>query len=685
MSRTPDLPTRQLRFAPEDAPDSGLEWLLTNGIGGYASGPVHGGLTRRYHGPLVAALAGGLGRVLCLSHLGVSVQVGGRWIVLDHERLPDGDRPSEDARLESFGLEGGLPHWRYAVGDGTVDKRVVMAFGENTTRVHFTVTGLDPGRIRVRPAFQVRPHEGAVAAAPAIPRRLTAERGGVEIDPGDSLPLIRWWIEGGSIESCLDRSELLPVSYPIERARGYDYRGEIWTPGFLDITPDAGAAAFTVSTESWDTIRARSAIDELARERARREALLETAGHPADRFMAELVIAADQFITLPIGRTAEVARARAAGDEPRTIIAGYHWFTDWGRDTMISLEGLTLSTGRAREAGCILRTFAHYMRDGLIPNLFPEGEESGLYHTADATLWFFHALHRYLVRTGDAATLTALLPTLVEIAEHHLAGTRFGIGVDERDGLLRQGADGYQLTWMDAKVGDWVVTPRRGKAVEINALWYNAQRLLGRWLAETGRGREANRWLDYAGRTAQAFNARFWNAAGGCLYDVVDGEQGDDPACRPNQIFAIALDYPVLDSARWRPVFDAVERRLLTPCGLRSLEPGHADYQPRYDGDLHARDAAYHQGTIWAWLIGPFADACRRVHPDDPDRVRALLAEFPRELSRAGVGTLSEIFDAEAPFSARGCIAQAWSIAEVLRVTESLIRPTPDVDSSGRG
>jgi glycogen debranching enzyme len=233
---------------------------------------------------------------------------------------------------------------------------------------------------------------------------------------------------------------------------------------------------------------------------------------------------------------------------------------------------------------------------------------------------------------------------------------------------------------MDAKVGDWVVTPRRGKAVEINALWYNAQRLLGRWLTETGHGPEADRWLDHARRTARSFNERFWNDAGGCLYDVVDGEQGDDPACRPNQILAISLDYPVLDAPRWRPVFDTVERRLLTPCGLRSLEPAHADYRPRYDGDLHARDAAYHQGTVWAWLIGPFADACRRVHPDDPDRTRDLLAEFPRELSRAGVGTLSEIFDAEPPFSPRGCVAQAWSIAEVLRVTESLARPMSGVD-----
>jgi predicted glycogen debranching enzyme len=355
------------------------------------------------------------------------------------------------------------------------------------------------------------------------------------------------------------------------------------------------------------------------------------------------------------------------GEEARSIIAGYHWFTEWGRDTMISLEGLTLVTGRPTDAGWILRTFAEYVRDGLLPNLFPEGDSEGLYHTADATLWFFHAIDRYVETSGDRGILESLLPRLVEIVEHHLKGTHFGIGVDERDGLLRQGAPGYALTWMDAKIGDWVVTPRRGKAVEINALWYNALRLLQAWIRE-GPGDAAAGWVEeHAARAHRSFNARFWYEPGGYLYDIVDGESGDDDACRPNQILAFSLRYPVLDSARWLPVLEVVRRELLTPVGLRSLSPSHPEYKARYDGDLRARDAAYHQGTVWAWLIGPFVDAWLRVHPDDRAGARRLLDGLIDHLGQAGVGSVSEVFDAEAPFTPRGCIAQAWSVAEVIR------------------
>jgi predicted glycogen debranching enzyme len=382
---------------------------------------------------------------------------------------------------------------------------------------------------------------------------------------------------------------------------------------------------------------------------------------------AELVLAADQFIITPAGRIEEAARARAMGDEVRTVIAGYHWFTDWGRDTMISLEGLTLCTGRQREAGYILRTFGHYVRDGLIPNMFPEGTKEGLYHTADGTLWFFHAIHRYLRNTDDRSTLRQLLPKLKSIVEHHLAGTRFGIGVDPADGLLRQGEEGYQLTWMDAKVDDWVVTPRRGKAVEINALWYNALRLLAEWLREEG-DPSAPQLEDHAERARESFNQRFWFAEGGHLYDVIDGEHGSDPACRPNQIIAISLDHPVLDRKYWQPVFDVVRARLLTPVGLRSLAPGHRDYKAQYYGDLRARDAAYHQGTVWGWLAGPMVDAWLKIHPDDKAGARkAVLEGFAQHLDDGGIGTLSEIFDAESPYTPRGCMAQAWSVAEVLR------------------
>ena len=334
---------------------------------------------------------------------------------------------------------------------------------------------------------------------------------------------------------------------------------------------------------------------------------------------------------------------------------------------MISLEGLTLATGRTAEAGYILRMFARHVRDGLIPNMFPEGEKDGLYHTADATLWFFHALDRYLAATDDRPTLKLLLPILRDIVEHHLRGTRFGIGVDPADGLLRQGAEGYQLTWMDAKVDDWVVTPRRGKAVEINALWYNALCLLAGWLAEE-QGEDASRELRQHAEAARAsFNRRFWYDDGGYLYDIVDGEHGDDPACRPNQLFAISLTHPVLDRERWEPVLGVVRERLLTPVGLRSLAPGHPDYKSHYFGDLRSRDAAYHQGTVWGWLAGPFVDAWLKVYPDDRAGARQALSGFEAHLGEACLGTISEIFDAEPPYTPRGCVAQAWSVAEVLR------------------
>ena len=334
---------------------------------------------------------------------------------------------------------------------------------------------------------------------------------------------------------------------------------------------------------------------------------------------------------------------------------------------MISLEGLTLCTGRHREAGSILRTFAEYVRDGLLPNMFPDGSNEGLYHTADATLWFFHAVDRYVHATDDRYTLRRLYPVLRDIVAHHERGTRFGIGVDPADGLLRQGAEGYQLTWMDAKVDGWVVTPRRGKAVEINALWYNALCLLEGWTRELEGDAAATPLAARASRVRRAFNERFWHAERGYLLDVVDGPEGDSAEFRPNQLLAISLRHPVLDAERWAPVLQACHDRLLTPVGLRSLAPNSAEYKARYFGDLRTRDAAYHQGTVWAWLIGPWVDAWLRVHPDDRAGARRFLDGLVAHLDDFGVGSVAEIFDAEAPYTPRGCIAQAWSVAELLR------------------
>jgi predicted glycogen debranching enzyme len=650
------------------------EWLVTNGLGGYASTTIAGIVTRRYHGLLVASLPAPIGRLVMLNHLIERVRLPDRrtaWLGDELEIVgatPDSGVP----HLIEFRLELGLPVWTYDVDGAVIEKRVVMPHEQNSVHVTYRLAGGSAVRLLLRPSIQFRSYEAPVTEPATETYHVNASGGRYEVSGGPELPCLRLLIHGQHAALTLDERQVLTVPYEMERRRGYEAVGSLWSPGYFraDLAPGANVT-LVASTEDWETIQALGPADADNAEFERRRRLLTIGGSIVDdSFAAELVLAADQFIVTPAGRIEEAARARAAGEEVRTVIAGYHWFTDWGRDTMISLEGLTLSTHRYREASYILRTFGHYVRDGLIPNMFPDGARDGLYHTADATLWFFHAIHRYLRRTGDSELVHHLLPKLREIVQQHVNGTRFGISVDPADGLLRQGQDGYQLTWMDAKVDDWVVTPRRGKAVEINALWYNALKLLEEWTREFGGG-QSERFGAHAERARTSFNERFWDEAGGYLYDVIDGEKGEtDPACRPNQILAVSLDYPVLAEHRWKPVVDVVKRRLLTPFGLRTLAQGHPDYKSKYYGDLRARDAAYHQGTVWAWLIGPFVDAWLRVHPEDVDGARSMLDGFRNHLSEAAVGSISEIFDAESPYTPRGCIAQAWSVAEVLRCVE---------------
>jgi predicted glycogen debranching enzyme len=648
------------------------EWLVTNGLGGYASGTVAGVATRRYHGLLIAALPNPLGRCMMLNHVweqlrlpdGTTVYLGGEELADRSLALPGGKY------LTEFRLETGLPVWTYEVQGYVLEKHVLLPHMQNTAYVTYRlVAGAGTVRLKVRPAVHFRSHDAPVSDLHALPYTLTAVENRLELAAPSNMPPLRLWVYGQRASFTMEGRKLPEILYRVEESRGYAARGDLWSPGHFRADLRRGAdATIVASTESWERVFALGPPDALAAETERRRRLLLRA-EPAARggVPAKLVMAADQFLITPSGRVEDEARARAAGDEVRTVIAGYHWFTDWGRDTMISLEGLTLSTGRAVEAKYILRTFTYYIRDGLIPNLFPEGQKQGLYHTADATLWFFHAIARYVEYTGDRETLRLLIPKLQDIVEHHLRGTRFGIHVDPHDGLLSQGAEGYQLTWMDAKVGDWVVTPRRGKAVEINALWYNALCLLEQWVREEQGDARARPYADQARRARESFNRRFWYAAGGYLYDVVDGEQGDNASCRPNQVFAISLPHPVLEPERWRPVLDVVQERLLTPVGLRSLAPGSPDYKPTYYGDLRSRDAAYHQGTVWAWLIGAFVDAWLKVHPGDARRARQFLDGFVPHLGEACIGSVSEVFDAEPPFTPRGCIAQAWSVAEVLR------------------
>jgi predicted glycogen debranching enzyme len=658
--------------ATQPEPLLSREWLVTNGLGGYAAGSVAGATTRRYHGYLVSALPNPIGRAMMVTHLVEQIRLpDGTTHLIGGDELHSGLDLHGAALLREFRLESGLPVWTYTLNEHVIEKRVFMPHIQNTVfLVYRLVRGDGTLRVKVRPSVHFRHHDAPVDEPHPGKYRFTAVDDRYEVcADGAPYPPVRMKLFGARGAYTVDPRRVEDVHYRLEAERGYPHISDHWSPGVFrgDLSRDHDVSLI-FSTESWDTMLALSPSDALEAEYTRRRKLLLASDPKARNGMAaELVFAADQFIITPAGRVEDAARAHASGDEVRTIIAGYHWFTDWGRDTMISLEGLTLTTGRHLEAGYILRTFAHYVRDGLIPNLFPEGERDGLYHTADASLWFFHAVSRYLTHTDDRETLRDILPQLKSIVEHHLKGTRFHIGVDPADGLLTQGEAGYQLTWMDAKVGDWVVTPRRGKAVEINALWYNALRLMQQWLHEAGDAQGAAQVAGHAERAYRSFNERFWNPATGYLFDVVDGEHGNDAACRPNQVFAISLPHAVLDRSRWEAVMNVVTQQLVTPVGLRSLAPGHPDFKPRYDGDRRARDAAYHQGTVWAWLIGPYVDAYLKLHPGDHAGARKYLEGFVHHLGESCIGTISEIADAEPPFTPRGCVAQAWSVAEVLR------------------
>jgi len=660
------------------------EWLVTNGLGGYASGTVSGAPTRRFHGVLIAALPSPHGRTMMLNDVSEQVFLPGDEVIdLGGEETSTGvSNFRAVSHLEAFRLEAGIPFWTYRFGDQRLEKRIHLVHRQNTAHVCYTWHSSDAATVRVRPAMYFRPHEGKLSGLDPKAYSAEVKDEWLEITDHSELPPLRLGLMDHRCQFYKDEKKIPDLRFRTEADRGYDHQGDLWSPGYFELQLESEhCATLIASTEDLTVLEALDAEEAFHAEMERRRRLISIA-NPAlqDAFAGELVLAADQFLITPSGRVADTARALAAGDEIRTVIAGYHWFTDWGRDTMISLEGLTLCTGRHAEAGYILRTFAHYIRDGLIPNMFPEGKNSGLYHTADATLWFFHAVQRYVDYTDDRATLRLLLPQLCDIVDCHLEGTRFAIKVDPKDDLLSQGAEGYQLTWMDAKVGDWVVTPRRGKAVEINALWYNALRLLENWMLEERGPKSARKFGDHAQRAFDSFNRRFWYADGRYLYDVIDGENGEnDPALRPNQLFAIALEHPILERRHWAPVLDIVQRKLFTPVGLRSLSPDHPDYKPRYFGDLRARDAAYHQGTVWAWLIGPFVDAYLKLHPEAFAQARTFLEGFINHMSQGCIGSVSEIFDAEPPFTPRGCIAQAWSVAELLRcwVKTSGIDPDP--------
>jgi predicted glycogen debranching enzyme len=642
------------------------EWIVTNGLGGYASGTLYGINTRRHHGLLIPNLSYPRGRTVLVPCLEEEIIHKDKPIKLGGVEYSDGKIDFHPGLLKEFRLEWQTPTWIFDINGQRIEKKIFMPYGGNTTYIRYRLLTGDLLQLNLRPYCSCRKHDAYLGSPRKWPFSLKVDGPHCEICLFEGAPVIRMMMKPFNGRFVTEQHILKNVYYRKEFERGYDCVENLFSPGVLSVELKAGTPAyFLVGTENWNVFE-EDPESVFEKELNRRKKLLTLReGLQDSPVMAQLVLAADQFIMVPEGVSESNPSLGLSPEEMRTVIAGYHWFTDWGRDTMISLEGLTLCTGRFQEAKAILITFGHYVRNGLIPNHFFEGHRHAIYNTVDATFWYFHAVDRYIEITQDKDILTTLYPTLMSIIEYHMQGTDFGIHMDQTDGLIHASSDGYQLTWMDAKVDEWVVTPRRGKPVEIQALWFNALKLMELWSQMLGKPSETYSALSQ--KVYDSFNKRFWFAQGQYLYDVIDTHKGDDASLRPNQLFAISLRFPVLDKNVWRPVVEIVEEKLVTPFGLRTLDPFHKEYHGHYEGNRWERDAAYHQGLVWAWLIGPFVDAWKKVY-EDAAKADEFLRPFEEHLKQAGIGTISEIFDGDRPFTPRGCIAQAWSVAEVLRL-----------------
>ncbi len=620
----------------------GREWLVTNGRGDYAMGTVTGALRRSYHGLLVAAEQPPVRRRRLVSKLDV-------WIRLDGERRPLHPRSGHEFPLVEFHLDGTTPVWTYRVGDLVLEKRVTMAREAPITYVVHRV--LEGGRadLEIEVLVDYQDHHQVTRAGTWAAEIDTIDRG-VAIRPSEAPTPFFVLGHPTRVEPTADWVE--GVELPAETRRGLADRTDLFHAATFEGSVEPGRPLTIVCSAVPDPPLAGAETAAVARELDLLRSARLPAGTPA--WIRQLVLTADQFI---------VARDVPGTKEGRTVIAGYPWFTDWGRDTMIALPGLALATGRPGLAETVLRTFAGLVDLGMLPNHFPDPGQDPVYNTVDATLWFFEAVRQTWEATADRALVEDLLPVLEDIIGHHRAGTRYGIGIDRRDALLRAGEEGVQLTWMDAIVDDRVVTPRTGKPVEVNALWYQALSTMTTLIEAVGR--DSSGYEHEAAQVRESFQ-RFWNPETGSLFDVIDGPDGDDPAIRPNQIFAVSLPDSPLSADQQRSVVEVVERELLTPFGLRSLSPSDPAYAGRYEGSRPARDAAYHQGTVWAWLIGPFATAVFRIS-GDAGRARSCLLPLQAHLSDHGLGGIAELFDGDPPHRPGGCPWQAWSVAEVLR------------------
>ena len=641
------------------------EWIVTNGIGGFASGTIAGCETRRYHGLLLAALRPPVARTQLVTGLDEIVRYGGaEYSLATHQWAGGVVDPKGFLNIESFRLDGMMPVWTYALADALLEKRVWMRHGENTTYVEYTmVRGSSGVELDLKALVNYRDFHGSTHAG-NWRMKIDPVENGVQVMAFDGATPFYLNCAGAVYQP---RHEWYRNCFlPVERERGLDdLEDHLFAALFQAKLKVGTTVTFVASTE------ATAGLDGAAvrAESAEREAKLvqswlaenEKTAADSPNWLPQLVLAAGQFI---------VKRSMPEFPDGRSIIAGYHWFGDWGRDTMIALPGLTLATGRAEVARQILLAFAEYVDGGMLPNNFPDVGGQPEYNSVDAALWFFEAVRQYFAVTKDGRTLLQLFPTLGEMIDAHVKGTRYSIHVDPADGLLYAGEPGVQLTWMDAKVGDWVVTPRTGKAVEVNALWINALETMAefaRLLARPGDGYEK-----LSAKARKNFQ-KFWNEERGCCFDVIEAPSvGNDAALRPNQLLAVSLPVTPLTVEQQKSVVDVCAQHLLTSYGLRSLAPGERGYQGHYAGGPKDRDAAYHQGTVWGWLLGPFVLAHLRVYGDRAEAMR-FLEPLGISVHMYGLGTLGEIFEGDPPFTPHGSIAQAWTVGEVLRAMREIL------------
>ncbi|MBI3265845.1 MAG: amylo-alpha-1,6-glucosidase [Chlamydiae bacterium] len=629
------------------------EWVIGNGLGGYASSTICGGNTRRYHGLLVSSVKPPLGRMVILSKVEETIHINGKSYDLSCNKFPETIHPMGHQNLELFSFEF-YPKFIYSVDGIRLEKNIYMIFEKNATIIFYRLLESPrPIKLSLMSFIACRRFHELTHENPFFNQEVEVNEGLLRMKPYKSSPMIHLFYSPAQFAN--NPLWYLNFEYEEEYRRGLDYREDLFTPGDLTFDLAPGGSCFLIA--STDELSSSDLLQAEFKETERKKMILKNCDKD-NKISFSLFLAADSFI---------VQRGEKGS---ASVIAGYHWFSDWGRDTMISLPGLTLATGRFDLAKSILNTFSKYVSEGMLPNRFPDEGEEPDYNTVDATLWFFNAAYQYFLYTGDEGFIrTILFPVFKDIIQWHEKGTRYQIHVDE-DGLLYAGEKGTQLTWMDAKVGDQAITPRIGKAVEVNALWYNTLRIMEFFSDRFGYQPLRDHYGSMAETARKNFNRLFWNKDKDCLYDCIYKEEMD-PSIRPNQIFAISLPFPILRVEKHRSVLKVIEKELLTPYGLRSLSPKDPRYVGKYSGNVLARDKAYHQGTVWPWLLGPYVTTFFRVYGRNSktiEKAKSLLEPFRDHLYEGGLGTICELFDGDPPHDANGCISQAWSVAELLRV-----------------